>query len=89
MLEALNKFLGDWQYIWFFVILSLGLLVEIHSNYMLRKEYEYDENKDLEKKQRRTRTTKKTTTSKAGESIVEESTEVSEPIGEQNERITR
>lgn len=81
MLEALNKFLGDWQYIWFFVILSLGLLVEIHSNYMLRKEYEYDENKDLEKKQRRTKTTKKTT-NKNGESIVEESTETSEPVQE-------
>lgn len=82
MLEALNKFLGEWQYIWFFVILSLGLAVEIHSNYMLRKEYEYDENKDLEKKQRRTRTTKKTTMSKAGESTVEETTEVSEPVQE-------
>lgn len=81
MIEALNKFLGDWQYIWFFAILAMGLAVEIHSNYMLRKEYEYDENKDLEKKQRRTKTTKKTT-NKNGESIVEESTETSEPVQE-------
>lgn len=49
--------------------------------YYVAREFYYDRDKDLEKKHRKTRTTKKTT-SKAGESIVEESTEVSEPIGE-------
>lgn len=68
--------------IWLFIILVAGLAVELHSNYMLRKEYEYDEQKDLEKKQRRTKTTKKTTTQPSGASVVEESTEISEPIGD-------
>ncbi len=83
MLAELNKFLGDWQYIWFFVILALGLAVEFHSNYMLRKEYQYDEQKDLEKKQKRTRTTRKTTKGAGGESVTEEQIEVTEPVAEE------
>lgn len=79
MLYELNKWLDDWQYIWFFLILFAGLLVELHSNYMLRKEYDYDKAKD--DKRKKTKTTKKTT-NKNGESIVEESTEVSEPVQE-------
>lgn len=86
MIAEINKFLGDWQYIWFFVILTAGLLVEIHSNYVLRKEYEYDERKDLEKKQKRTRTTRKTTSKPGGETITEEQTETSEPIEDKNEQ---
>ena len=82
-MTELNKFLGDWQYIWFFLILLVGLLVEIHSNYVLRLEYKYDEQKDLEKKQRKTKTTKRTTTTKDGSSTVEETSESSEPIGEE------
>lgn len=47
-------------------------------------EYHYDKAKD-EKKQRRTKTTKKTTSKVGGESVVEESTEVSEPVnGDKN-----
>lgn len=44
-------------------------------------EYRYDKEKDDAKKHRKTKTTKKTTNNKDGESVVEESTEVSEPIG--------
>lgn len=86
MLMELNKWLGDWQYIWFFVILAMGLAVELHSNYVLRKEYEYDEQKDLEKKQRRTKTTKKTTSKPGGETVTEEQTETSEPMEDKHER---
>lgn len=49
--------------------------------YYVAREFYYDRDKDLEKKHKKTRTTKKTT-SKAGESIVEETSEVSEPIQE-------
>lgn len=76
----LRDFIYNHEPLWLFIILMAGLLVELHSNYMLRKEYQYDKEKD-EKKQRRTKTTKKTT-NKAGESIVEETTETSEPITE-------
>lgn len=82
MITELNKWLGDWQYIWFFVILFAGLMVEIHSNYMLRKEYDYDKAKDDRRK--RTRTTKKTTNKPGGETITEEQTETSEPVQEKN-----
>lgn len=61
------------------------LLFEGYICWILTMEYFYDKDKD-EKKHRRTKTTKKTT-SKAGESIVEESTETSEPVQEnKNER---
>ena len=48
----------------------------------LKREYEYDEQKDIEKKQRKTKTTKKTTTQPGGASITEEQTEVTEPMQE-------
>lgn len=76
LLEAFTVY----EPIWLFIILIAGLAVELHSNYMLRKEYEYDEQKDLEKKQRRTKTTKKTTTQPSGASVVEEQTETVEPM---------
>lgn len=79
MLELLEKY----EPLWLLIILLAGLAIEFHSNYMLRKEYEYDEQKDIEKKQRKTRTTKKTTTQPGGASVVEESTEVSEPMQEE------
>jgi len=58
----------------------LNFLVECAILYVLVREYRYDEQKDLEKKQRRTKTTKKTTTHKDGTNITEESTEAIEPI---------
>lgn len=48
-----------------------------------KREYEYDEAKDIEKKQRRTKTTKKVTMQPGGVSTTEETTEVTEPTGEQ------
>lgn len=67
---------------WLFLFLFIGLLIELHSNYVLRMEYKYDEQKDLEKKQKKTRTTKKTTQTKDGGTTTEESTEVTEPMQE-------
>ena len=81
-MEALNSWLGHWQYIWFFLILSVELVVSTITMYWVIKEYAYDENKDLEKKQRKTKTTKKTTRGVTGEEIVEETTETSEPMAE-------
>lgn len=77
----IKDFIYNHEPLWLFIILVAGLLIELHSNYMLRKEYDYDKEKD-EKKQRRTKTTKKTTSKAGGESIVEESVEVSEPVSE-------
>lgn len=77
----IKEFIYQHEPLWLFVILLAGLFVELHSNYVLRKEYDYDKQKDDIRKQRRTKTTKKTT-NKNGESIVEESTETSEPVSE-------
>lgn len=64
----------------------IGWIAEIVIAVYVVREFYYDRDKDIEKKHRRTKTTKKTT-SKAGESIVEESTETSEPVQEnKNER---
>lgn len=80
----IKEFIYNHEPLWLFVILLAGLFVELHSNYMLRKEYEYDKAKDDRRK--RTKTTKKTTSKAGGESVVEESTEVSEPVEEKHER---
>lgn len=77
MLYELNKFLGEWQYIWFFLILLSGLAIEAHSNYMLRKEFDYDKAKDDKK---RTRTTRKTTKQADGGTVTEETTETTESV---------
>lgn len=53
---------------------------------MLRREFEYDKAKDDQKKQKRTKTTRKTTTQPSGESIVEEETEISEPVQDREEK---
>lgn len=83
MLYELNKFLGDWQYLWFFAILFLGLLVELHSNYMLRKEFDYDKAKD--DKRIRRKTTKRTTKNIDGSVTEEQSEEVTSHNGDANE----
>lgn len=49
-------------------------------------EYHYDKNKDEAKKQRKTRTTKKTTTEPSGMVTSEESVEVSEPMEDKSEK---
>ncbi len=85
MLAELEAFLHRWENIWLFIVLGLGLAIEFHSNYMLRKEYDYDKAKD-DKRVRRTKTSKKTT--KADGSVTEEqSEEVVSPNGEQNEKV--
>lgn len=75
ILEVLEK----WEPLWLLIVLLAGLGIEFHSNYMLRKEYEYDKHKD-DMKSKKTRTTKKTTTQPSGVSVVEESVETSEPV---------
>jgi hypothetical protein len=61
------------------IIVTLILGCSIYECYILRKEYEYDENKDLEKKLKRTKTTKKVTQSKDGTHTTEETSEITEP----------
>ncbi len=72
---------------WLAGILLIETLAGFGSLYILIKEYKYDEQKDLEKKQRRTKTTRKTST-KDGATVIEESSEVSEPVPE-NESLTK
>lgn len=65
----------------------IAFLVEWAILIVIIMEYQYDKSKDDQKKHKKTKTTKKTTSKAGGDSIVEESTEVSEPIQEnENER---
>lgn len=82
MFGSLNEILGKWEPVWLFLILFTETWVGAITLYWIIKEYAYDENKDLEKKQRRTKTTKKTTTKPGGESVVEEMIETVEPTNE-------
>jgi len=79
----LLEFMTKYEPIWLFLILAIETFVAYLSLVWLKKEYFYDETKDLEKKQRRTRTSKKTTTQPGGASIVEENTEIVEPTHEE------
>lgn len=54
--------------------------------YYVAKEFYYDKIKDDLKKQKRTKTIKKTTTDSQGSSVVEEQTEISEPISDKGEK---
>lgn len=47
-------------------------------------EYHYDKAKDEAKKQKKTRTTKKTTTQPSGDIVTEEQIEITESTGENN-----
>ncbi len=78
VLEWMNK----WESIWLFLVLMPEMLIGFYSAYWIKREFDYDAQKDIEKKQRKTRTTKKTTSTKDGGSVVEESTEISEPVQE-------
>lgn len=80
MLLSLIK---EYESVWLFIFLLAGLIIELHSNYVLRLEYKYDKDKDDQKKQKKTRTTKKVTTNKDGQTITEEATETSEPVQEE------
>jgi len=57
----------------------VAFLVEWAILIVIIMEYQYDKSKDDAKKHKKTKTTKKTT-NKNGESIVEETSEVSEPV---------
>jgi len=80
MIQELNKFLEHWEPIWLFVILFTETGAGFATLYILIKEYKYDEQKDLAKAQRKTKTSKKTTQSKDGGTTVEETTETTEPM---------
>ncbi len=80
-LEMIKEFIYQHEPLWLFIILMAGLCVEIHSNYVLRKEYDYDKEKD-ERKQKRTRTTKKVTTEPDGTIVTQENIETTESKGE-------
>lgn len=81
------EFLSKWEPIWLFLILAVEMLVAFAQLYWIIKEYNYDENKDIEKKQKRTKTTKKTTTQPSGASVVEEQTETTEPVKEEIKNV--
>lgn len=78
-LEWIAKYESIWLFL--FAILSLGF--EAYTAFILKKEYDYDEAKDIEKKHKRTKTTKKVTTQPGGGSVSEETTETTEPIPEE------
>lgn len=78
LLEWMTKY----EPIWLALAFLVSILFEAFTAYWVLKEYQYDEKKDIEKKYRRTRTSKKTTTQPGGGSITEESTEITDPISE-------
>lgn len=82
----MNDWLLKWEPIWLFYILFIEMLVGSATLVILIKEYKYDEAKDLEKKQKKTKTSKKVTESKTGDKITEEVTETSEPMKEEEHK---
>ena len=65
---------------WLFTILAVETFIGFLTLSWVKREYYYDANKDIEKKQRRTKTTKKTVTQPTGVTTTEETSEVSEPV---------
>jgi hypothetical protein len=80
MLELLNAHLEHWYPSYWSILFITETVFTILLWRMAVAEYKYDEQKDIEKKQRRTKTSKKTTTSASGQSVTEETSEVIEPI---------
>lgn len=76
------EFMTKWEPVWLALILLCSISLEAYTARMAKREFDYDEQKDIEKKQKRTRTTKKTTTQPGGTSVIEESSEITEPSGE-------
>jgi hypothetical protein len=74
------EWFAKYEPVWLFLVLFPELLAALYSAWILKREFDYDANKDLEKKQKKTRTTKKTVTQPGGTSTTEETTETSEPI---------
>lgn len=77
------ELMARYEPIWLFLILAIETYIGFLTLSWVKKEYKYDEQKDLEKRQRRTKTTKKTTTQPGGGLTTEETTEVSEPVKEE------
>lgn len=82
MLNRLNHFLNEWESFWLAGAFLVSICFEAFTAYVVWIEFKYDERKDLEKKQRRTKTTRKTTTQPSGASVVEESVETTEPVNQ-------
>jgi hypothetical protein len=78
--ESVNSWLTHWEATWLLVVLLGELVVSSITLYWVIREYAYDENKDLEKNRKRTKTTKKTTRGKDGGETTEEVIETSEPM---------
>lgn len=83
-----REFMSKYEPIWLFLILLPDMIAGLYSAWILKREFDYDEQKDLEKKQRRTKTTKKTTTQPGGASVVEETSETVTPM-EESKDITK
>jgi len=80
------EWMTKWEPVWLFLVLFPEAIAGFYAAFWIKREYDYDEQKDLAKKSRRTRTTKKTTTQPGGGSIIEESTETVEPTEPQGEK---
>lgn len=89
MREGINDFLALWEPIWLFLILFIETLVGAATLTILIKEYKYDEQKDIEKKQKKTRTTKKVTENKDGGKVTEETVETEESSAEKATEETK
>lgn len=85
MVDILNNWLTHWYPLFWSVLFILETFFAGAAFYILVKEYKYDEAKDIAKKQRRTKTTKKTTVHPGGDSISEETTEIEEPTNEERD----
>lgn len=83
-MEALNAWLEHWYPLCWSIVFLIEMCVGIAILSMAIKEYRYDETKDIEKKQRRTRTSKRVTEQKDGGKVTEEVTEVSEPMKQED-----
>ena len=79
----LLEWFAKYEPIWLFLVLTIETVVGCLTLYWVKREYDYDEQKDLSKKQRRVHTSKKTTTQPGGASVVEEQTDTVEPIKEE------
>lgn len=67
--------------IWNLIMVNwLTLICDIYICVILTIEYFYDFKKDEQKKHKKTRTSKKVTTNRDGQTVTEEATEVSEPV---------
>jgi hypothetical protein len=75
------EFMNKWESIWLFTILVVETYIGFLTLSWVKREYFYDKDKD-ERRQKRTKTSKKTTTNPGGASVIEESVEVSEPISD-------